>query len=89
MNTFCRVDCMVVCCMVGCLLSNNASESRKFQRCVCVLCVLCKLCVCERERERERETDRDREKNLEEGNFGERLHMRLEKEMAIHSSILA
>ena len=60
MNTFCRVDCMVVCCMVGCLLSNNASESRKFQRCVCVLCVLCKLCVCERERERERQTETER-----------------------------
>jgi len=49
---------------------------------VCVCCVRC-VCVCETE------TDRDREKNLEEGNFGERLHMRLEKEMAIHSSILA
>ena len=46
--------------------------------CVCV-------CVCVRERERERE----RQKNLEEGNFGERLHMRLEKERATHSSTLA
>ena len=46
---------MVVCCMVGCLLSNNASESRKFQRCVCVLC---KVCVCVWDRERQTETER-------------------------------
>ena len=47
---------------------------------VCV-CVLCEVCVCVRERQRQ--------KNLEEENFWERLDIRLEKEMATQSSILA
>ena len=47
---------------------------------VCV-CVLCEVCVCVRERQRQ--------KNLEEETFWERLDIRLEKEMATQSSILA